>query len=61
MAENDICDNKRKYGSVLRCKSFATQKVELISKLIVYNLDKKINYLLFILGGCTRAARYKVY
>lgn len=46
---------KRKYGSVLRCKSFATQKVELISKLIVYNLDRKLNYLLLIFEGCTRA------
>lgn len=46
---------KRRYGSVLRCRSFATQKVELISKLIVYNLDRKLNYLLLIFEGCTRA------
>lgn len=46
---------KRKYGSILRAKSFATQKVELISKLIVYNLERKLNYLLFIIKGCTRA------
>lgn len=47
---------KRKYGSVLRNRSYATQQVELISKLIVYNLDRKINYLLLILGGCTKAS-----
>lgn len=46
---------KRKYGSVLRNRTYATQQVELISKLVVYNLDRKINYLLFILEGCTRA------
>ncbi|MBS3168189.1 IS5 family transposase [Candidatus Woesearchaeota archaeon] len=40
---------KRKYGSILRNKSYATQQVELISKLIVYNLDRKLNYLLLIL------------
>jgi len=41
---------KRKYGSVLRNKSFATQQVEIISKLIAYNLDRKLNYLLLIFG-----------
>ncbi|MBS3152692.1 transposase [Candidatus Woesearchaeota archaeon] len=41
---------KRKYGSVLRNKSYATQQVELISKLITHNLDRKLNYLLLILG-----------
>lgn len=46
---------KRRYGSVLRNRSYATQKVELISKLITYNLDRKLNYLLLILEGCTRA------
>ena len=42
---------KRKYGSILRTKSFATQKTELISKLLTYNLDRKLNYLLLILRG----------
>ena len=46
---------KRKYGSVLRNKSYATQRVELISKMITYNLDRRLNYLLLILEGCTRA------
>lgn len=46
---------KRRYGSVLRCRSFATQNVEVISKLITYNLDRSRNYLLLILEGCTRA------
>ncbi len=31
---------KRKYGSVIRSRSFVTQKVELISKLIAYNIDR---------------------
>ena len=42
---------KRKYGSVLRNKSFTTQQVELISKLITYNLDRKINYFLLLIRG----------
>ncbi|MEK6935096.1 MAG: transposase [Nanoarchaeota archaeon] len=40
---------KRKYGSVLRSRSCATQKVELISKLITYNIDRMQYYLLLIL------------
>jgi len=32
---------KRKYGSILRNRTCATQKVELVSKLIAYNLDRK--------------------
>ncbi len=42
---------KRKYGSVLRNRSYATQQVELISKLIVYNLDRKLNYLVMLIRG----------
>jgi len=42
---------KRKYGSVLRNRSYATQKVELTSKLIAYNLDRKLNYLLLLVRG----------
>jgi len=42
---------KRKYGSVLRARSFATQKVELISKVIAYNLDRKLNYLSLLIRG----------
>lgn len=41
---------KRKYGSFLRCRKFATQKVELICKLIAYNIDRKINYLCTSIG-----------
>ena len=52
---------KRKYGSVLRNRSYATQQVELISKLITYNLDRRLNYLLFILEGCTKALHRKFY
>ena len=36
---------KRKYGSVLRTRSFVMQKMEVISKLIAYNIDKNILYL----------------
>ena len=42
---------KRKYGSVLRNRSYATQQVELISKLIAYNLDRKLNYLIMLIRG----------
>ncbi len=42
---------KRRYGSVLRGKSYATQRVELISKLIAYNLDRKLNYLILLIRG----------
>ncbi len=49
---------KRKYGSVLRCKSYATQQTELISKMITYNLDRRLNYLLLIIKGCTKAREW---
>jgi len=42
---------KRKYGSFLRCRSYATQKVELTCRLVAYNIDRKINYLLFFIRG----------
>lgn len=42
---------KRKYGSVLRCKRFATQKAELTCKLIAYNLDRKIKMISYYLLG----------
>ena len=42
---------KRKYGSVLRARSFVTQKVEIISKLIAYNLDRKLNYIFLLIRG----------
>ena len=42
---------KRKYGSILRNRTFATQKVELISKLIAHNIDRMQYYLLLILRG----------
>jgi len=46
--ENIFFCIKRKYGSVLRNRSYATQKVELISKLITHNIDKMQYYILFI-------------
>lgn len=42
---------KRKYGSVIRARSFRTQKVEVISKLIAYNIDRTVNYLLVLIRG----------
>ena len=53
--ENIFFCIKRKYGSILRNKSFATQKVELISKLIAHNVDRVQHYFLLILEGCTSA------
>jgi len=50
---------KRKYGSVLRCKKFATQRVEIICKLIAYNLDRKIKILNFYFGGLHQSLRNK--
>ena len=48
LIENIIFCVKRKYGSVLRNRTYATQKVELISKLIAYNIDRMQSYLLLI-------------
>lgn len=42
---------KRKYGSVLRNKTCTTQKIELISKLIAHNIDRKQHQILLILRG----------
>jgi len=55
--ENIFFCIKQKYGSVLRNRTFATQKVELISKLIAYNVDKMQHYFLLILEGCTTALK----
>lgn len=49
IVENVFFCIKRKYGSVLRNRTFATQKVELISKLIAHNVDKMQHCFLFIL------------
>jgi IS5 family transposase len=46
---------KRKYGSCIRARSYATQQVELIVKLVTYNVDRKVNYLCLLNKGCTRA------
>lgn len=46
--ENIFFCIKRKYDSTLRNKSYATQKVELISKLIAHNIDKMQYYILLI-------------
>jgi hypothetical protein len=42
---------KRKYGSTLRGKSFGTQHVETISKLIAYNVDRMQHYILLLIRG----------
>lgn len=50
---------KRRYGSVLRNRSYATQQVELISKLIAYNLDRKLNYLTLLIRGLHQSLKTK--
>lgn len=55
LVENIFFCIKKKYGSVLRNKTFATQKVELISKLIAYNVDRMQHHILLILEDCTSA------
>ena len=49
VVENIIFCIKRKYGSILRNRTCATQKVELTSKLIAHNVDRMQHYLLLIL------------
>jgi len=44
IVENIFFCLKRKYGCILRNKSCATQKVELISKLIAFNVDRMQHY-----------------
>ena len=61
IVENIFFCIKQKYGSVLRNRTYATQKVELISKLIAYNVDKIQHYLLLILDGCTSALSHFFY
>ena len=41
---------KRRYGSVLKGRSFITQKDELMCKLIAYNIDRLANFYLLIIG-----------
>ncbi len=41
---------KRKYGSCLKARSFSTQRVEVICKLVAYNVDRATLYLLKIIG-----------
>ena len=55
IVENVFFCIKRKYGSVLRNRTCATQKFELISKLIAHNVDRMQYYLLLIIEGCTSA------
>lgn len=55
IVENVFFCIKQKYGSVLRNKTNATQKVELISKLIAHNVDKMQHYLLLMFKDCTTA------
>ena len=61
MIENIFFCIKRKYGSVLRNRTYATQKVELISKLLAYNVDRMQHYLLLIFEGCTSALNQNLY
>ena len=61
IVENIFFCIKRKYGSVLRNRSLATQKAELISKLLAHNVDRMQHYILLILEGCTSTLNRKVY
>jgi len=56
IVENVFFCIKQKYGSILRNRTCATQKVELISKLIAHNVDRMQHYFLLILKGCTTAS-----
>ena len=51
LIENVFFCIKKNYGSVLRCKSSATQKVELTSKLIAHNVDRMQHLCLLIFRG----------
>jgi len=42
---------KRKYGSVLRGRSFESQKKEIICRLVTYNLDREIKLFFIITRG----------
>ena len=42
---------KRKYGSVLRSRSFAGQQVELVCKLVAYNADRRAALYLWLIRG----------
>jgi len=46
---------KKKYGSCLKARSFATQKKEVICKLIAYNIDRTNNHIVYLLKGFSRA------
>jgi hypothetical protein len=42
---------KRKYGSVLKSRSYITQKVEVICKLIAYNIDRQVRLSCLLMLG----------
>jgi len=48
---------KRKYGSVLRSRSFLVQEVELVCRLAAYNIDRMVNLFLFLIKGFYRARK----
>lgn len=51
---------KRKYGSVIRARSFSAQKKEVICKLITYNIDRLITLYKIILLGFQQS-QFKIY
>jgi transposase len=57
IVENIFFCIKQKYGSILRNRTCATQKVELMSKMIAHNVDRIQHYFLIILEGCTSALK----
>lgn len=50
---------KRKYGSILRGRSFKTQHVEAISKVIAHNVDRMQHYILLLIRGLHQSYKRK--
>ena len=58
IVENIFFCIKRKYGSVLRNKSYATQKVELTSKILAHNIDRMQYYFCLLIRGLHQRNKY---
>ena len=51
---------KRKYGSIIRSRSFESQKKEIICRLIAYNLDRQIILSSLLIVGIQQSPKPKV-
>ena len=49
---------KRKYGSVIKSKTYATQKNELLYRILAYNIDRLVKLTLKFMKGFYRAGCY---